>query len=97
MMLVIFSAAFPVLLNITLCTALVVPTRVPPPAALNVAITDARPSATEDVAVAVCVPVAEMTLSSEKASDPDPTLGEESICPYPVPAVQVPAPLSLPT
>ncbi len=97
MMLVIFSAAFPALLNVRLCSALVVPTVVPPPAALNVAMTDVRASVAEEVAVAVCVPVAEMILSSERASVPDPVLGDNRVSPYPVPAVQVPAPLSLPT
>ena len=90
------SDAVPVLFSVSVCAALVVPTGVPPLVATNVAMTDVRPSVVDEVAVAVCVPVAEMILSSEKASVPDPVLGEANAFPYPVPAVHVPDPLSLP-
>ena len=90
------SDAVPVLFSVTVCAALVVPTVVPPAPALNVAMTDVRASVAEEVAVAVCVPVVEMILSSEKASVADPILGDDFVSPYPVPAVHVPDPLSLP-
>lgn len=88
------SAAVPVLFSVSVWAALVVPTGVPPSAATNVAMTDVRASDAEEVAVAVCVPVAEMILSSEKASVPDPLFGDDSVFPYPVPIVHVPDPLS---
>ena len=90
------SDAVPVLFSVSVCAALVVPTVVPPAPALNVAMTDVSPSDAEEVAEAVCVPVAEMILSSEKASVPDPVLGDANAFPYPAPAVHVPDPLSLP-
>jgi hypothetical protein len=95
-MLVMLSAAVPVLVSVTVCAALVVPTGVPPGAATNVAITDVRASVAEAVSVAVCVPVAEIILSSEKASVADPALGDANVFPYPLPAVHVPDPLFLP-
>jgi hypothetical protein len=91
------SEALPVFVNVTTCGALEVPTVVPPPLpALNVAISEVRESVPEEVDVAVCVPVAEIILSSEKASVDAPLLGEERVSPYPVPVVHVPDPLSLP-
>src|SRR5260370_40656006 len=90
------SDADPVLVSVTVWAALVVPTVVPPAAALNVAMTDVRESALEEVAVAVCVPVVETIFASEKASVAAPTLGDDCVFPYPAPAVHVPDPLSLP-
>src|SRR5216683_4652288 len=90
------SDAVPVLFSVTVCAALVVPTAVPPAPATKVAMTDVRESVPEEVAVAVWVPVAEIILSSENASVAAPVLGDASVFPYPVPAVHVPDPLSLP-
>ena len=70
------SEAVPVLVSVTVWTALVVPTGVPPALATKVARTDVRPSDAEEVAVAVCVPVAETTLASENASVEAEVLGD---------------------
>jgi hypothetical protein len=75
------SNAVPVLFSVSVWAALVVPTGVPPLAATNVAMTDVKPSVAEEVAVAVCVPAAEMILTSEKASVPDPLFGDDSVFP----------------
>src|SRR5579864_199650 len=75
------SAAVPVFVSVSVCAALVAPTVVPPAPALNVAMTDVRASAAEEVAVAVWIPVADMILSSEKASVADPVLGDASAFP----------------
>jgi hypothetical protein len=92
------SDALPVFVNVTTCAALVLPTIMPPPPPppLNVAMRDVRASVAEEVAVAVCVPVAEMILSSEKASAAEPAFGEDRVSVYPVPVVHVPDPLSRP-
>ena len=94
-MLVMLSDPVPVFVRVTVCAALLVPTVVPPAPALNVAITEVIASLAEEVAVAVCVPVAETILPSENASVPADVLGEGLAYPYPAPAVQVPDPLFL--
>lgn len=88
------SEAEPVLVSVTVWTPLIVPTGVPPALATKVARTDVRPSDAEEVAVAVCVPVAETALASENASVEAEVLGDARAFPYPLPAVQVPTPLS---
>jgi hypothetical protein len=75
------SNAFPVLFSVSVWVALEVPTGVPPLAATKVAMTDVKPSVAEEAAVAVCVPAAEMILSSEKASVPDSLFGDDSVFP----------------
>jgi hypothetical protein len=90
------SDEIPMFVNVTVSAALVVPTGVPPFAATNVAMTDVIESVAEEIAVAVCVPVAEMMLSSENASVDAPVLGDACVFPYPMPVVHVPDPLSLP-
>ena len=95
-MLVMLSDAVPVLFSVSDFAALVLPTGVPPLEATNVAMTDVTASGAEEVAVALCVPVAEMIVSAEKASVPAAVLGDASASPYPVPAVHVPDPLSRP-
>src|SRR5579859_672501 len=93
-MLEMLSDPPPVLVSVKLCAALVVPTAVPPLPALNVAMTEVRASEAEDVAVAVCVPKTLTVLSSENASVADPVFGVANPFEYPLPAVQVPDPLS---
>jgi hypothetical protein len=58
--------------------------------------TDVTASVAEEFAVAFCVPVVEMMVPAEKASVDAEVLGDANAFPYPVPAVHVPDPLSLP-